>query len=230
MKSLTTGSVAIAFFWMALGTSAREVQSHGLMFEKWLRDTFFGGYQPESSTQKWDIPAVANPNHGRIPVNPKAARYGSPVGLGDARRQYEIRETFMLIVGFWQQEAKDQKRWVNVQTVTVTPERWADLWRPITHADLERLESVIKDKKLSLEEARAQAQTIKSQPPFTQAIIQVNPKIDASQRRLQCSLRFADLFEHLAPHASPAIQEHPMIFGVPVPRSFKSAPRRFSPP
>ena len=26
---------------------AREVQSHGLLFEKWLRDTFFGGLRAE---------------------------------------------------------------------------------------------------------------------------------------------------------------------------------------
>lgn len=209
---------------------AREVQSHGLLFERWLRDTFFGGYQPESPTQKWDIPAFANPDHGRIPVNPKAAKHGTPIGLGDALRQFEINEPFMLIVGFWEQVTPEEKRWTNVQTVTVTPDAWVRLWHPITRTDLEKLNAVIKDKALSLEEARARAQTIKSQPPFTQSVIQVNPKIDGSQRRLQCSLRFDDFFKHLTPDASPALQPKPKVFGVPVPAKFESAPRKLAPP
>ena len=40
--------------------SAQEVQSHGLVFERWVRDTFFDGYKPASYTQRWDIPAAAN--------------------------------------------------------------------------------------------------------------------------------------------------------------------------
>src|SRR5207245_5009534 len=30
---------------------AQEVQLHELVFEKWVRDTFFAGYRPASSTQ-----------------------------------------------------------------------------------------------------------------------------------------------------------------------------------
>lgn len=195
------------------------------MFERWLCDTFFGGYQAPSHTQKWDIPAEANPRHGRIPVNPKAAKHGTAIGMGDAMRQFEIDEAFLLIVGFWEQQTPQTKRWTNVQTVRVTPDIWKKLWAPVTRADLERLDSVIKDKSLSLEEARKQALQIKSQPPFTLAVVQVNPKIDKSQRRLQCSLRFDDFFRHLAPDASPDPQPSPRVFGVPVPVSFESAPR-----
>jgi len=206
------------------------VQSHGLLFEQWLRKTFFGGYEPESHTQKWDIPAAANADHGRIPVNPKAAKHGTPIGLGDALRQFNINEPFLLIAGFWEQAAPLEKRWTNAQVVKVTPEKWTGLWQPITRTDLEKLENVIKDKSLSLEAARARAQVIKAQFPFTAAVIQVNPKIDASQRRLQCSLRFDDFFKHLAPAASPAPQSNPQVFGVALPAQFESAPRQFSPP
>jgi hypothetical protein len=218
------------FALMPPGSSALEVQSHGLMFEQWLRDTFFEGYQPQNPTQKWDVPAEVNKDHGRVPVNPKAAKHGAPVNLGDAWRQFEIDESFLLIVGFWEQVTPEEKRWTNVQAVTVTPELWAKLWRPVTKSDLERLIAVIKDKTLSLEEARARARSIKSKPPFTDAVIQVNPKIDASQRRLQCSLRFDDFFKHLAPAASPEPQARPKVFGVPVPTQFESAPRKMSPP
>lgn len=209
----------------ASGALAREVQSHGLLFEKWLRDTFFGGYEPKGYTQKWDIPASANRDHGGIPVNPKAAKQGSPVGLGDAVRQFEINEPFLLIVGFWEQVTPKQKRWVNVQAVRVEPEQWRKLWGKITAADLERLIAVIKNKSLSLEETRAQAQVIKSQEPFTSAIIELNPKIDRSQRRLQCSLSFDAFFDHLAEKAERGVQEKPAVFGVPLPGSFTSTPR-----
>ncbi len=210
-------------------TSAREVQSHGLMFEKWLRDTFFGGYEPKGYTQKWDIPASANPDHGRVPVNPKAAKLGTPIGLGDAMRQFEIDEPFMLIVGFWEQVTPKEKRWVNVQAVRVEPEAWRKLWGGIAHADLERLIAVIKNTSLSLEETRAQAQVIKAQPPFDGAVIEVNPKIDRSQRRLQCSLSFEAFFDHLAPKAERGKQERPSVFGVPLPTKFISAPRVITP-
>ena len=212
---------------LCLPVVAREVQSHGLLFEKWLRDTFFGGYQPKDYTQKWDIPAEVNVNHGRIPVNPKAIKYGSPIGLGDAVRQFEIEEPFLLIVGFWQQDSESEKRWVNVQAVKVMPETWRKLWGNITQADLERLNAVIKNKSLSLEETRAQVQVMKAGAPFNDAVMELNPKIDRSQRRLQCSLAFDDFFDHLAPKAERGILEKPMVFGVPVPRPFASRPRSF---
>lgn len=207
---------------------AREVQSHGLLFEKWLRDTFFGGYKPEGYTQKWDIPAEANPDHGGIPVNPKAAKFGTPVDFGDALRQFEIvekQERFLLIVGFWKQISEEKKHWVNVQAVTVEPAAWARLWGPVQRADLERLVAVIKDQSLSVAEARAQVKAIKSKPPFTEAIILVNPKIDANQRRLQCSLRSEDFFKYLARGASAAEDPHPKIFGVELPEDFESPAR-----
>ncbi len=230
MKHLLILVMMASTIYLPLHSTAREVQSHGLLFEQWLRDTFFGGYKPQNYTQKWDIPATANPDHGRIPVNPKATKHGAPIGLGDALRQFEINETFLLIVGFWEQATPTEKRWTNVQAVTVAPEVWKKLWLPVTQADLDRLNAIIKDKSLSLEEARKRAQEIKSQPPFTAAIIQVNPKIDASQRRLQCSLRFDDFFKHLAPAASSAPQARPQVFGTPVPAQFESVPRKLTPP
>lgn len=218
-------AICTAMLLMAALSFGREVQSHGLLFEKWVRDTFFGGYQPQGYTQKWDIPAEVNVNHGSIPVNPKAIKYGSPIGLGDAVRQFEIEEPFLLIVGFWQQASESEKRWVNVQAVTVTPETWRKLWGNITRADLERLIAVIRNKSLSLEETRAQVQVIKAGAPFNSAVIELNPKIDRSQRRLQCSLSFEEFFHHLAPGAERGVLEKPTVFGVPVPRPFASSPR-----
>jgi hypothetical protein len=209
--------------------SAQEVQAHGLVFEKWVRDTFFHGYKPASYTQRWDIPAEANRDHGGIPVNPKAVKYGTAVDLGDALRQYEIDEPFLLVVGFWQQ-AGDAKRLVNIVAPQITPDQWRRLWAPVTYADLIKLDELIKDTGPSVEETRKLALKMKNSPPFSQAVIQVNPKIDdRGQRRLQCSLRFADFFKQLAPDADPKPQAHPALFGVEYPGPIASPPRNLNP-
>ncbi|MBI5684647.1 MAG: hypothetical protein HZC54_06175 [Verrucomicrobia bacterium] len=206
----------------------REVQRHGYVFEKWVRDTFFGGYTLLDYTQKWDIPKEVNKLHGGLPCNMKAIKYGSSVDMGDALRQFQVDEPFILIIAFWQQES-GQKRIVNILAPTVTPALYRKLWAPITLEDLKRLDAVVKDRHLSYREARAAAQKIKSAPPFTRAIITVNPKIDEKgQRRLQCSLSFKKFFEHLAPQADPKPQREPRLFGVSAPGPFLSAPRSFS--
>ena len=92
--------------------------------------------------------------------------------------------------------------------------------------DLEKLDAVIKNTSLSLNEARKTAQAMKAEIPFTKAVIQVNPKINGSQRHLQCSLRFHDSFAHLAPEALPEPQMQQQIFGIPVPKAF-APPRDF---
>jgi hypothetical protein len=213
---------------LACALHAAEEQAHGVAFEQWVRDTFFEGYQPASYTQTWDIPAEANLKHGGIPANPKATKFGMPIDLGDALRQFSVAEeesAFLLVAGFWDQNG-DVKKWVHGLPVVVTAAQYRALWAPITRADLEKLDAVVKDKSLSLEDARAQAQAIKRKAPFSKAIMQVNPKLDAKQRRLQCSLRFGDFFHCLAPNVEPLRQEKPMIWGVAMPDAFKSPPRR----
>jgi hypothetical protein len=147
--------------WLVLAVSlpAQEVQQHGVVFEEWVREEFFGGYTPESYTQKWDIPAGANLRFGGYPVNPKATKYRSPVGLGDALRQYDIAEPFILLLGFWQQD-DDVKRFVNITPVTIHPETWRMMWGPVTREDLERLNSLIKDRSIDYREVRNLAQEI----------------------------------------------------------------------
>lgn len=110
---------------------AREVQQHGLVFEQWIRTTFFDSYQPSSYTQKWDIPAAVNRAHGGVPVNPKAAKYGGPVDLGDALRQFDIAEPFLLVIGYWEQ-AGDTKRFVHIIAPRIEPALWRQLWGPVT--------------------------------------------------------------------------------------------------
>lgn len=207
---------------------ADEVQHHGLIFEQWVRATFFEGYKPKDYTQLWDIPAEFNKNHGGIPANPKAVKYGSPIDMGDALRQFGIAENggrFLLLVGFWIQDG-GKKRWVNAVAAEVTQEQYRRLWEPVTQDDLEKLDSVVKNKSLPPAEARDEAQKIKRRIPFSESIMQVNPKIDAHQRRLQCSIRFKDFFHFLAPGVDSGKQDRPRLWGQPLPDEFESAPRK----
>ena len=204
---------------------AQEVQEHGLVFEQWVRATFFDSYTPPGYTQKWDIPAAINRNHGGLPVNPKATKYRTPVDLGDALRQFDINEPFIFVIGYWRQEG-GLKRFVNIIAPTVTPEQWRCLWGPVTRADLEKLDALIKDRSLDYREVRQRAQVMKKSPPFNRAVIVLNPKIDSkNQRRLQCSLRFADVFKYLAPESDSGEQAAPELWGVPFPGPVISAPR-----
>lgn len=213
---------------LAASLHADEVQHHGLVFEQWVRATFFEGVKPKDYTQLWDIPAECNKDHGGIPANPKAIKYGSPLDMGDALRQFDVAEKggrFLLIVGFWTQNGA-RKKWVNAVAAEVTPEQYRKLWGPVTREDLEKLDRVVKDKSLDLAEAREEAQKIKRRVPFSKSIMQVNPKIDAHQRRLQCSVRFGDFFHFLAPTADSGKQDRPELWGRPLPDEFESAPRQ----
>src|SRR4051812_22383446 len=81
--------VAVAAVLLAIA-AAQDASPQGLVFDHWLRDTFFPGYHPASSAQGWDVPASANPDHGGIPVSAKTARFGTALDLGDAFRAYAI--------------------------------------------------------------------------------------------------------------------------------------------
>jgi uncharacterized membrane protein YkoI len=67
----------------------------------------------------------------------------------------------------------------------------------------------------------------KKQPPFSQAVIQLNPKIDKSQRRLQCSISYVRLFKNLAPGRDRKAQSFAEIFGRRIPPITASPPRDF---
>lgn len=109
-----------------------EVQSHGFSFERWVKDTFFGGYSG-NYMQKWDIPASENketevPTEWKgFPVSIKTAKWGSPIGLGDAIRQRNINESFVMIAGFWRQRTPQEKWFEEIGIVKFHPEYWNSL-------------------------------------------------------------------------------------------------------
>jgi hypothetical protein len=184
------------------------------VLERWARDTFFGGYKPAASASRWDVPASANTEHGGVPVTFRTAPMGAAVELGDALRQYEIDEPFLLIIGFWEPRATGS-RFVNLVAAPVSAAQWRRLWGPVTYADLQRLDAIIRDTGLPIEETRRRVLALKNAPPFSQTIIQLNPRIDdRSPRRLLCSLRFRDVFAELAPGAAATASAQPTLFGI----------------
>lgn len=172
-----------------------EVQRHGFDFENWVKETFFAKFEAKY-TDKWDIPSESNcleilPQEFRkLPVSIKTCKFGSPIGFGDALRQFKNDEDFLLIVGFWKQSG-NYKNFVAVEGVKITKDIWQKLFQPLDLQDLSLLDSTIKNTELHYSEARKSAKEIKNSNKFKQTKIILNPKIDSkTQRRLQCSLPF----------------------------------------
>lgn len=208
-----------------------EVQSHGFDFENWLKTTFFQKFEI-SYSHKWDIPKEYNnlekvPESFRhLPVSIKTCKNNSPISLGDALRQFQIDENFLLIVGFWEQSGI-YKNFVSVEAVKITPSEWRNLFDPLSLEDLQTLDSVIKNKTIHYSEVRKTAKDIKAS--FLPAKIVLNPKIDSkTQRRLQCSLPFKTFWQDFAkkePYRNIACS----LFGEKVPNPFVSGQRTFKP-
>ena len=207
-----------------------EVQSHGFQFEQWVKDTFFGGYEG-GYTQEWDIPAEYNNDGGvpsdlhGLPVSVKTAKYGSPVGLGDAVRQRGVNSPFVMIVGFWEQRESRQKWIVDIGVVKFTAKNWGRLWNNLNIKHLQEIDSRIKDRNLHYLCARRLAQMWKKKMlgSYNSEIV-INPKIDSkTQRRIQCSLPFKTFWRKAGRDAHKT--NSPELFGQTCPNPVISSAR-----
>ena len=192
--------------------------------------TFFTSFVAEY-TEKWDVPKEFNssdrvPEEMRhLPVSIKTCKYGSPIGFGDAIRQFGIHEDFVLIVGFWQQ-AGPVKNFVAAEAVRISSHQWKQLFEPITPEILLKLDQMIKDFGTHYSTVRTLAKATKNNYPFTDSVMVINPKIDSKkQRRLQCSLPFKAFWNLLEKAASS--NTNCSLLGIPIPNPFMSPPRTF---
>lgn len=208
-----------------------EVPFHDFSFEQWAKDTFFGGYLG-NYMQKRDIPALENkesevPTEWKgFPVSIKTAKWGNPIGLGDAIRQRSISESFVTIAGFWRQRTPQEKWFEEIGIVKFHPAFWNSLWGAISLLALRELDSKIKDLRLHYLDARKVAKQWKSRYAKSGSKIVINPKIDSKkQRRIQCSLPFKIFRE--AAGRKPTKRNSPMLFGKNFPNPVRSEPRRF---
>jgi hypothetical protein len=185
-------------------------QQHGFAFEKWVASKFFS----LSYTARWDIHRKMNPEgEDAGPISIKTAKWRSPIGLGDARRQFEILHNFTLVVGFWEQKGA-RKRIVRVVVAKVGAERWRSLWGQLTASDLDSLDRVIKNRKVDHEAAQERAKQGKARLAEKGSLIVLNPKIDSKgQRRLQCSLPFDVFFSRIVGEQNPQRDAKPTLWG-----------------
>ncbi|MDF1810944.1 MAG: hypothetical protein P1V20_01980 [Verrucomicrobiales bacterium] len=233
MRSLQFVTLWVSVFFLSNSSQlfAEEVQAHGVSFEKWIRDTFFDGYEG-TYTQKWDVSAEANqselsPEKG-IPISIKMVKYGSPIGLGDILRQRSLDHEFLMIVGFWQQKSATEKWIVEVECLHIQPSAWNDLWGGLSADKLEILDELVKDMDVDYKTVRTQAQDWKKKVlPELNCKIVVNPKIGStSQRRVQCSMPFK-VFWALAGR-EPEPGDKAELFGKRFPNPIYSKPRTFN--
>ena len=210
-----------------------EVQAHGLLFEKWVQDTFFDGYEGIKG-QEWDVPAEFNNGSGipedfrGLPVSIKTAKYGSPIGLGDAPRQRRIQEPFLMIVGFWRQRSSSEKWYEDIGYVKFLPEEWGSLWGSLSLTQIEALDGIVKNHSLHYSEARKIAKQWKRETQISSGSrIVINPKIASNnERRTQCSLPFRSFWEQAG--RSETIVDFPELFRVRFQNPISSRPRIFN--
>jgi len=208
-----------------------EVQKHGFLFEDWVKANFFQAHISNYG-HKWDVlekyntKSVLPEKFLNLPVSIKTAKNGSPIGLGDAIRQYDIDTDFLLIVGFWEQVTAQCKYFVSVEAQRINLGHWKSLWHPLKREDLLTLNTTIKDLNLHYSQARIKAQEIKRNYPQIKIIL--NPKIDSNkQRRLQCSLPFKIFWEELI-QKQPYENPEASFLGKKIPNPFKSSSRTFN--
>jgi hypothetical protein len=194
-------------------------QKHGLNFEEWIKKTFFQSYTQTGYTDKWDSLSVTFKNDyasytssfNGLPVSMKTCGYGSSIGFGDALRQIENNEDFLLIAGFWQ-SAGNGKKIVSIGAVKIDAADWQNLFvtseegKTETYEDFLGLDTVQKIRQLDRGIKREQIPFYKDARDFakkskmtlpTGLSMSINPKIDSkTQRRVQCSLPFS-VFESL---------------------------------
>lgn len=195
--------------------STTERQGHGKAFEDWVVDTFLKGRKIPTHTAKWDAEGVTFKQefknftgfYNGLPISIKTCKFNQSVNFGDAIRQFENNEDFLLIVGFWKQSGSSKKI-VQVVTKKISKGDWKDLFidfvtekekgathcRKRTRDKLEELDKTIKNT-AGYQDARKKARTEKAE---IKSKMTLNPKIDSKgQRRLQCSLSKKNFYEFI---------------------------------
>ncbi len=186
--------------------STTERQGHGKAFEDWVAETFLEDRKIPSHTDKWDAEGVTFKEefkdttgfYNGLPISIKTCKFNQSVNFGDAIRQFENNQDFLLIVGFWK-PAGNSKKIVQVVAKKVGNEDWHNLFvdfetekekgpehcKKRTKEKIEELDITIKTTE-GYKDARKKAKQEKAE---IKSKMTLNPKIDSKkQRRLQCSL------------------------------------------
>ena len=209
MKKLITLLSCINLFALI---QAEEEQSHGLDFERKVIDQMLG----RTYTEDWDIPAAANRIHPNIPASIKFIKWGNAIYMGDALRQITITKPFEMIVGFYDiAPSQEALQVLATHSILIPPEKWRTLWGSVTPQDIQKLQAIAKTG--DIEEAREAAKTEAARLRALTKGMDINPKINSEQRRIQCSIPFAMFYQFFLKDPQPEPQKKPELWGKPFP-------------
>jgi len=221
MKEIFTGCfAAVALFFCGVHAGADEEQAHGVFFERKVIDQLL----ERSYTAEWDIPAEGNRSHPGVPVSIKFIQVGRAVYFGDALRQRAIDRPFDLVIGFYKPDAARNVAMVHgVYVISVDPDCWRALWGKVTRKDLEELRDAIHG--IPLEDAQKLAKERAGELRALSNGMKINPKVNADQRRIQCSMDYEMFCEKFLDDPDPPPQSDPVLWGKPFPHEISLGKR-----
>ena len=113
-----------------------EVQNHGFIFEEWVKTVLNVKALAYNYTQKWDIP-------GETPISVKCMGLTNALEFGSTVRIWEIKETFTLVIGRWEQIG-DKKIIKSIDEIDVRPDDLEEMKGDITLEEIKELDKKIK--------------------------------------------------------------------------------------
>jgi len=174
-----------------------ERQAHGFIFQDWV----VGKFLDMAYTADWDIPKKINHiTNKNVSIKTSLWKSGG-VGLGDILNQFNINDDFQMLVAFYE-IIKDRKKVVNIQLVTISKDKWREMWGNLKEEDLYKFIGLVKSshgKNLSGQELDDFRENIQKEKKEIfkdyDGKFSIHPKIDSKkQRRVQCSLPFNTFF------------------------------------
>ena len=213
---------ALVLLTLACLAAARgaEEQSHGLLFERAVVDHMLH----RAYTEEWDLPAAGNLFHPGTPASVKFIRWGNAVYFGDALRQVSLTQRWDLIIGFYEPSRTEKTaRLQALHLIEVDPAVWRRAWGSVTPEDVTRLIALAKEPDLAA--ARRDAEAEAARLRARTGGMDLNPKINADQRRVQCSMDFATFHRLFLGEETPRPQEVIQLAGRPFPRLIRLGER-----
>lgn len=173
-------------------------QLHGKTYEDHLKSVFPGSADHERSLQSaWDIEAEYD-KIAKLPTSiktTKKAKAGSKtrVELADARKFWSIDESYRMLVAVYDQKG-GMKQFHTLYEFLITKDEHQKILSPISFSEVEGFHNNLLSYGRGFHE---QCRTFAKQKKLqlqSNAIVQLNPKIDSkTQRRLQCSIYLSSL-------------------------------------
>lgn len=165
-----------------------EVQSHGFVFEDWVKIILGVEKLASKYTQKWDVP-------GEKPTSVKCMGFTNALEFGSTVRIWEINETFTLVVGRWQQVGS-KKLIRSIDEIDITPEILNKMRGNISLEEIRDFDKKIKRfpaGKIGQKQGIEFANKWKVERKDRIGLLTITHKIDSKkQRRIQCNLNYSN--------------------------------------